>query len=57
MMNEEDIRKLFSEFGQIEDCNILRENGKSRGNFFINFIWSIVFVTYGCLSFSNAWGF
>lgn len=30
-MEEGDVRELFKEFGQIEDCSILRDQGKSKG--------------------------
>jgi RNA recognition motif-containing protein len=30
-MTEDDVRKMFKEFGQIEECTVLREDGKSRG--------------------------
>lgn len=30
-MSEDDVRKMFKEFGQIEECTVLREDGKSRG--------------------------
>jgi len=32
-MDESDVRKIFKEFGQIEECNILRDQGKSKGFF------------------------
>ncbi|CAK5030040.1 unnamed protein product [Meloidogyne enterolobii] len=35
-MDESDVRKIFNEFGQIEECNILRDQGKSKGFFKIN---------------------
>lgn len=37
-MNENDIRELFKEFGQIETCSVLRENGKSKGCAFLTFV-------------------
>lgn len=31
-MTEDDVRKLFSPFGQIDDCTVLKDSdGKSRG--------------------------
>uniref|UniRef100_A0A1I8BBS4 RRM domain-containing protein n=1 Tax=Meloidogyne hapla TaxID=6305 RepID=A0A1I8BBS4_MELHA len=38
LMDESDIRKLFKEYGQIEECNILREQGKSKGCAFLTFV-------------------
>jgi hypothetical protein len=40
-MAEDDVRDLFKEFGQIEDCSILRENGKSKGKNW-QLIWIII---------------
>jgi CUG-BP- and ETR3-like factor len=31
-MSEEDVREMFKQFGQIEECSVLRgDDGKSRG--------------------------
>ncbi|PIC49854.1 hypothetical protein B9Z55_008322 [Caenorhabditis nigoni] len=36
--NEENLREIFSKFGLIEDCSVLRDNdGKSRGCAFVTF--------------------
>ncbi|CAB3405634.1 unnamed protein product [Caenorhabditis bovis] len=36
---EEDLRLMFSKFGQIEDCSVLRDNeNKSRGCAFVTFV-------------------
>ncbi|KAF1767848.1 hypothetical protein GCK72_007807 [Caenorhabditis remanei] len=36
--SEENLREIFSKFGQIEDCSVLRDNdGKSRGCAFVTF--------------------
>ena len=32
-MEDGDVCELFKEFGQIEECSILREQGKSKGFF------------------------
>ncbi|CAK5084096.1 unnamed protein product [Meloidogyne enterolobii] len=37
-MDESDVRKIFKEFGQIEECNILRDQGKSKGCAFLTFV-------------------
>lgn len=38
-MEEDDIRELFKEFGQIEECIVLREqDGKSKGKDIFNFL-------------------
>uniref|UniRef100_A0AC34FAA1 RRM domain-containing protein n=1 Tax=Panagrolaimus sp. ES5 TaxID=591445 RepID=A0AC34FAA1_9BILA len=34
--NEEDVRKMFESYGTIEEVTVLRENGKSKGRFFLN---------------------
>uniref|UniRef100_A0A915E3D9 RRM domain-containing protein n=1 Tax=Ditylenchus dipsaci TaxID=166011 RepID=A0A915E3D9_9BILA len=36
-MDENDVRGLFKEFGQIEECTILRDEGRSRGCAFITY--------------------
>ncbi|KAL3101379.1 hypothetical protein niasHT_021497 [Heterodera trifolii] len=37
-MDEESVRALFKEFGQVEDCSILREDGKSKGCAFLTLV-------------------
>ncbi|KAI6183872.1 hypothetical protein M3Y97_00535300 [Aphelenchoides bicaudatus] len=36
-MTEDDVRKMFKEFGSIEECTVLREEGKSRGCAFVTY--------------------
>lgn len=48
--NESDIRILFSNYGSIEDCTVLRDqNGQSKGNFYffsISIFIAILFYSF-----------
>lgn len=35
-LDENDVRNLFKEYGQIEECTVLREEGRSRGELFVS---------------------
>lgn len=34
---ESDIRNMFENFGEIEECSVIRENGQSKGCAFVTF--------------------
>ncbi|KAI1697705.1 RNA recognition motif domain-containing protein [Ditylenchus destructor] len=36
-LDENDVRNLFKEYGQIEECTVLREEGRSRGCAFVTY--------------------
>ncbi len=49
-MNEQDVRNMFSTFGVIEECSILRDNnGQSKGMPFL--------LTYNISQSINCWKF
>ncbi|KAH7726375.1 Protein ETR-1 g [Aphelenchoides avenae] len=37
-MSEDDVRTMFKEFGPIEECTVLRDDGRSRGCAFVTFV-------------------
>lgn len=49
-MGENEVRALFKEFGQVEDCTVLRDSdGRSKGIFFRSMYFCFLYITLSVL--------